>query len=128
MQKNWLEWTTFTVALVLVTGTIGYLIFDAVTTRPTPPRLAIHLGKPQRMTTGGSEQFLVPVTVTNRGGQTAQGVQIEVTLARAGHAPEEAGFEIPFMPRQATRHGGVTFRSDPRQGRLQTRILGYEES
>jgi len=128
MQKNWLEWTIFTVSLVLVAGTIGYLTFDAVTARQTPPHMQIRLGRPQRMTTAAAVQFLVPVTVINHGGQTAEGVQIEVTLERAGHEPEEAGFEIPFLPRQATRHGGVTFRADPRRGHLQARVLGYEES
>jgi len=128
MQKNWLEWTVFAVGLVLVMGTIGYLTFDMVTARATPPRLEIRLGKPQPMTTGRTKQFLVPVTVTNRGGQTATGVHLEVTLERAGQEPEAADFEIAFMPRQSTRQGGVTFNTDPRQGRLQSRVLGYEES
>ena len=128
MQKNWLEWTVFALGLVLVIGTIGYLTFDAVTGRSTPPRLEVHLGEPQRIRTSDGEQFLVPVAVTNGGTKTAEGVQVEVTLERANQEPEEAGFEIPFMPRHSTRQGGVTFRSDPRKGRLQTRILGYEES
>jgi len=122
-----LEWTVFAVSLVLVASTLAYLTFDAVTAPPTPPRLEIRLGKAQPITVGGIKQFAVPVTVVNHGMMTAESVEISVTLQRKGEEPEEAGFTIPFLPRQSTRHGTVTFSADPRSGRLESRIPGYEE-
>ena len=123
LQKNWLEWSVFAVGLVLVLGTIGYLIYDAVTLGTTPPSLEVKLGKPQQRQT----QFLVPVSVTNHGDETAEGVLVEVALESGGKETERAEFEIAFLPRQSTREGWVTFDKDPRAARLKARVLGYEK-
>ena len=123
VEKNWLEWTVFGVGLALVAGTLGYLVYDGVTAAGDPPAVEVTLGEPRP--TG--HNFIVPVTVTNHGEETAEGVTVEVTLEAAGAPPERGELTLAFLPRRATREGWVTFRTDPRAGRLTPRVLGYEK-
>ena len=124
VEKNWLEWVVFGVGLVLVVCVVGYLVYDGASMGDAPPDIEVTLGAPERR---GAE-FLVPVSVTNRGDETAEGVQIEVTLERAdGGEPERGEFGIAFLPRRATRRGWVSFSHDPAAGRLKPRVLGYEK-
>ncbi|HZB45712.1 MAG TPA: hypothetical protein VE360_10730 [Pyrinomonadaceae bacterium] len=124
VEKNWLEWVVFGVGLVLVVSTLAYLVYDGATAADTPPDVEVRLGEPRP----GGAGFLVPVTVVNRGGQTAEGVTVEVVLEGAGQGePERGEFTVAFLPRRGTREGWVAFRSDPRAGRLTARAAGYEK-
>jgi uncharacterized protein (TIGR02588 family) len=124
VEKNWLEWVVFGVGLVLVVTTLSYLIYDGATSTGTPPEIEVRLGDPRP----GGGGFLVPVTVVNRGGETAEGVTVEVLLEAAGSPePERGEFTLAFLPRGGTREGWVAFRTDPRAGRLTARALGYEQ-
>ncbi len=80
VEKNWLEWVVFGVGLVLVVSTLAYLVYDGATAADTPPDVEVRLGEPRP----GGAGFLVPVTVVNRGGQTAEGVSVEVMLESRG--------------------------------------------
>ena len=122
VEKNWLEWVVFGVGLVLTASVLGYLVYEGVHMGDTPPDIALSLGPPERR----GEEFLVPVAATNRGDETAEGIHIEVRLETGG-AGERGEFTIAFLPRRATREGWVTFRTDPRSGRLKPRVLGYEK-
>ena len=124
LEKNWLEWLVFTASLILVLSTLGYLVYDGATFGEAPPSIEFQLGQPQQR----SNRFVVPVSVTNRGDETAQGVHIEVTLESGGKEQENADFEIAFLPRHSTRKGWVTFRTDPRSAeQMQARVLGFEK-
>lgn len=127
VEKNWLEWVVFGLGLALVLCVVGYLVYDGASMGDSPPDIEVTLGRPERR---GAE-FLVPVAATNRGDQTAEGVQIEVVLetaeAAAGGEPERGEFAIAFLPRRATRRGWVSFTSDPAAGTLKPRVLGYEK-
>ena len=124
VEKNWLEWVVFGVGLVLVVSTLAYLVYDGTTAADTPPDVEVRLGEPRP----GGEGFLVPVTLFNRGGQTAEGVSVEVVLEAGGSSePERGEFTVAFLPRGGTREGWVAFRSDPRAGRLTARAPGYEQ-
>lgn len=124
LEKNWLEWLVFAASLVLVLSTLGYLVYDGATFGEAPPSIEFQLGQPQQR----SNRFVVPVSVTNRGDETAQGVHIEVTLESGGKEQENADFEIAFLPRHSTRKGWVTFKTDPRSAeQMQARVLGFEK-
>jgi uncharacterized protein (TIGR02588 family) len=122
VEKNPLEWTVFFVGLAVVLTTAGFLAWDAATSRRSGPDLRVELGAPE----SGSGGFVVPVTVSNRGDETAEGARIEVTLELPGAPPETAEIEMAFVPRRSQREGVVIFRRDPRQGRLSGRAVGYE--
>jgi len=124
VEKNWLEWVVFGVGLLLVVSTLAYLVYDGATAAGTPADVEVRLGEPRP----GGAGFIVPVTVVNRGGQTAEGVSVEVVLEGAGSPePERGEFTVAFLPRGGTREGWVSFRSDPRAGRLAARASGYEK-
>ena len=124
LEKNWLEWIVFAASLVLVLSTLGYLVYDVATIGEVPPNIEVQLGQPQQQ----SNRFLVPLSVTNSGGETAEGVHIEVTLESGGKEQESADFEIAFLPRNSTREGWVTFKTDPRTvEQMQARVLGFEK-
>lgn len=122
IEKNWLEWIVFMVGLVLVVSVLGYLVYASSTLGDAPPSVELKLGKPQPQ----SKHFLIPVSVTNRGDETAEGVQIEVTLEQGGKEIENGAFEIAFLPRHSTRSGWVSFETDPRTAQIQARVLGFE--
>lgn len=122
IAKHPLEWIVFAVSLVLVAGTLGFLAWDAVQGQGSPADLSVELGRPEPR--GGA--WAVPVTVRNRGDETAEGVKVEVSLEAPGAPPETADFEAAYVPRRSKREGWVTFRSDPSRGRLSGRAAGYE--
>jgi uncharacterized protein (TIGR02588 family) len=121
-QKNWLEWSVFAVSLLLVASVIAYLAYDAATLGDSPPTMQVVLGTPEQR----AGAYAVPVSVTNRGDQTAEGVVVEVVLER-GAEQEHAQFEIAFVPRGSTRKGWVMFQTDPRSAdQLTGQVLGFE--
>lgn len=122
IAKHPLEWIVFAVSLAVVAGTVGFLAWDAVQGEDSPASLSVELGRPEPR----DGAWAVPVTVRNRGDETAEGVKVEVTLERAGAPPETADFEAAFVPRRSQREGWVLFRSDPSRGRLSGRAAGYE--
>lgn len=121
LHKNWFEWTVFAAGLVLVVATLAYLVYDGATLGAAPPSIEIRLGAPERR----AQNFIVPVSVVNRGDLTAEGVQVEVVLKGAGE--ERGEFVVAFLPRGATREGWVAFQTDPREGELTARVVGYEK-
>jgi len=123
LQKNWIEWLVFSLSAVLVTGVIGFLIFSAATLGDSPPDLKVHLSPSQPE----GKYFRVPVKIKNNGDQTAEGVQIEVVLNEGKADEETATFEAAFLPRHSSREGAVIFKTDPRKGKLEARVLGYEK-
>jgi uncharacterized protein (TIGR02588 family) len=122
-EKNWLEWGVFALSLLFVLTTAGLLIHEHVSLGHQPADPQIMLGPPE----AHAGYFAVPVKVVNRGDNTAESVQIEVELRLDGGASEKAQVELQYLPRRATRHAWVTFRHDPRKGKLQSRVLGYQK-
>jgi uncharacterized protein (TIGR02588 family) len=125
IQKNWVEWVVFAAGLALVLFALAYLVYDGATMGSEPPSIEVRLGAPEPR----AHNFIVPVTVTNHGDETAEGVAIEVLLegGDAGAEPARGELTIAFLPRRATREGFVTFQQDPRAARLTARVLGYEK-
>ncbi|MEK6283637.1 MAG: hypothetical protein AABN95_25055 [Acidobacteriota bacterium] len=122
-QKNWLEWVVFALGVILVSSTLGYLIYAGVSMGHEPPSLEVRLGTPEQR----EFNFIVPVTVVNHGDETAEGVRIEVVMESAGEADARGELDVPFLPRHATREGWVTFEKDPRAAKLKARVLGYQK-
>ncbi len=122
-KKNWLEWTVFALSLLLVLTTAGLLVHEHLSLGHEPADPQVTLGEPE----AHDGYFAVPVKVVNRGDNTAESVQIEIELQLPGEKSEKGQVQLQYLPRQATRHAWVTFRHDPRQGKLEPRVLGYEK-
>jgi len=123
VKKNWLEWTVFALALVLVSLTLGYLLYAGSTMNEEPPSIEVRVGTPEQK----QFNFIVPVTVVNHGDETAEGVRVEVIMESADKQQSRSDLDIPFLPRRATREGWVTFEQDPRGAKLRARVLGYQK-
>lgn len=122
VHKNWLEWTVFGVSAALIGTVISFLVYESATIGDALPDIQLHTGTPEAR----SGYFAVPLQITNKGDQTAEGVHIEVVL-RSEDQEERADIEIQFLPRRGAREAWVTFKKDPRKGKLETRVLGYEK-
>lgn len=124
-EKNWLEWTVFALAALLVLSTLGLLTYDALTTSDTPPRISVKVGEVRRTGDG----YAISLTARNDGAQTAEGVQITATLTPRGASKnnEESGeFQIDYLPHDSSSSGWISFKTDPRNGKLEARVSGYE--
>ena len=122
VKKNWLEWSVFATGLILVSCTLGYLIYVGASMGDEPPSIEVRLGTPAP----AQFNFIVPVTVVNHGDETAEGVRIEVVMESGGEEKARGELDVPFLPRHATREGWVTFEQDPRTAQLKARVLGYQ--
>lgn len=122
-KKNWLEWIIFAVSLALVLATVVILTCEALSLGKKPADPQVRLGAPE----AHENYFAVPVTVTNRGDATVENVHLEVTLQLPGGEKETGEFDLPYLPRHATRDAWVTFTHDPSQGKLEPRVLGYQK-
>ena len=124
VQKNWFEWVVFGLGLALVGAALGYLAYDAATMTDAPPSIEVRTGEPLRR----EHNFVVPVTLTNHGDQTAEGVQVEVVLESGGQEKERAEFTVAFLPRRSTREGWAAFQTDPGTAeRIRARVTGFEK-
>ena len=122
-KKNWLEWTVFALSLLLILATAGALVYEQVSLGKEPADPQIELGTPQPH----AGYFAVPVRVTNQGDATAENVHLEVELQLPGGEKETGEFDLPYLPRHATREAFVTFRHNPSEGKMESRVLGYEK-
>lgn len=122
-QKNWLEWTVFALGLILVSSTLGYLVYDAIGRTSDRPLLELTLREPYQQ----GSHYVVPLTVHNRGGRTAEQVLVRVTLTADGNDEESAELQFESIPRLSQREGYVTFKSNPKNGQIDGRAVGYEQ-
>ncbi|HWQ11570.1 MAG TPA: hypothetical protein VNL77_02150 [Roseiflexaceae bacterium] len=122
LHKNWLEWSVFAAGLLLIACTVAFLLYEGARTERSPPQLRAEAGMAQR----AGAHYLVPVTVTNAGGRTAQAVRVEVALERGGAPVEVAAFELDFVPGTSAGEGWAVFRSDPAAAeRISARVVGF---
>ena len=128
IEKNALEWSVFAVSLLLVLASIGYLIRQILVADNTPPHITLQLGTPQDLQNSDKKEktFMVPVKALNKGGQTAEGVHLEIEMQRGQEKPQTADFEINFLPAGSSRDGWVAFQGTKDNAKLKARVLGYE--
>jgi len=121
LEKNLLEWVVVAFGFAAVLVTLGYLGWEAAQGNGAKPDLRVELGRPA----ASSALFLVPVTVRNLGGGTAQDVRVTVLLERPGAEPEQVDLDIAYVPRGSHREGWAAFHTDPASGRLSGWAAAY---
>lgn len=113
----------FVVSLLLVLSILAYLSYQTYIDVPSTPDLVVRYypdptdNAPQRYR----------VEVYNEGGETAEEVQIELTLEKGGEVLESAQLNIAFAPKNSMREGWVNFKEDPMQAdTLAARVMSYK--
>jgi len=116
-------WGIAFLGLVLVLGSILFMLYEAATGDTSPPNVIVRLDAIQPMGTG----FLVTFRAINEGGSTAAGLTVEGTLRNGTESIEISDTTLEYLPSRSEREGGLFFTLDPRQYELQLRATGYEE-
>lgn len=116
------EWTTFGIATVIVAAIAGLVVWDWLTAQNQPPILTVSQTGAVRTV---ADQFYVPFTITNSGGETAEAVQVMADLQLNGE--EETGEQqIDFLSAGETAEGAFIFSQNPQQGVLTLRVASYK--
>lgn len=114
------EWVTFGVSVVILLVLVGLIAVEAgEPDRPALPRV-VETGPVERH----GEAFLVPVTVRNEGGATAEAVQVVAELT-IGDEVIEADQSVEFLARDETAEVAFVFAEDPATGTLDVRVTGF---
>lgn len=117
-----LEWLAAAIGLVLVVGTIGFLIYNAAVAKNTPPVLSVKRNSVETLESG----YLVKFSLRNDGESNASEVVVEGKLVQNGEDLETSSVTIKYSPAYSTREGGLFFSKNPNELELQLRPLGYE--
>lgn len=122
-DKNALEWSVFAFSLLLVLAIIGYLSYKTITHEISPPDLVLEY------TPDPSEHapYRYHVIILNAGGETAEEVNIELSLEKGGEELEAAELQVPFSPKGSRREGWVNFKTDPAEAdTIIARVMSYK--
>lgn len=122
-DKNALEWSVFAFSLLLVLSILAYLSYKAITHEVSPPDLVLVY------TSDPSEHapYRYHVSIINDGGETAEEVNIELTLEKGGEELEAAELQVPFSPKGSRREGWIIFKTDPAEAdTLVARVISYK--
>lgn len=122
-RKNTLEWAVFGISAAILVALVGFLIYDAMRGGSDAPDISVTTGS----VIPRGQHFAVPVIVTNRGGQTAEGLRVEIALVRDGQDVEVSEVTFAFVPRASHREAWALFRNDPRQFKIEARGIGFEK-
>lgn len=117
------EWVVAAIGLLLVVGSIGFMVYEGIWGDHSPPAVRIQLDSIAATENG----YLVRFRATNSGGSTAEGLTIEGQLSKDDQNVETTETTLDYLPSHSVRKGGLFFTRDPRQFELSIRALGYEE-
>jgi uncharacterized protein (TIGR02588 family) len=115
------EWIAGVVGLVLVVGTIGFLLYRAVTGGSSPPEVEISVEAITPIRSG----YLVEVSVSNTGEGTAAELTLTGELRDGTEVVETSTVTLDYVPSQSSREAGLYFSEDPREFELSLRAEGY---
>ena len=116
------EWLAGGIGLLVLLALLGFLAREA-TTRRTPPDLVARVDSVSR----GSSGWLAHLRVDNRGRETAVSVMVEGELATAAGDTMRSETTLDYVPGRSHRGGGLLFDQDPRLGKLDVRVIGFQE-
>lgn len=118
-----LEWIAAGIGFVLVAGAIGFMIYQAVTSKSAPPIIKITIESVVSADSG----YLVNFEAQNTGEENASNVTIEGEIKNGDESVEKSDVTIDYVPSHSKRKGGLYFSKNPRQFNLQIRAAGYKE-
>ena len=118
-----LEWLIAAAGLILVIGTIGFLVYEAFTDANTPPNLAVQTESIIKTENG----YLVKFSIYNKGDDNAADIVIEGKITQNGEDLETSSVTIDYAPSNSKREGGLFFAKNPNEAEFNIRALGYKK-
>lgn len=116
------EWVAFAIALAVLLFVVGAIGSLWARGDDRPPHVVVEQDGPIRQVGG---QFYVPVSVINRGGGTAENVQVLAELSRDGEVVEDGEQTIDFLSGGETDSVEFVFTEDPGSGQLELRAGSF---
>jgi uncharacterized protein (TIGR02588 family) len=122
-SRSFAEWISFSISLLVLTFVVGLVVYQSVTKKDRPPILSVTTDPNIRQIEG---QFYVPFTVTNKGGEAVESVEIKAELDVNGETEEIGSQQIDFLSEGETQSGAFIFNQNPSQGKPIVRVTGYK--
>ena len=113
------EWVTFGVASVIVLAVV-VAILSQVTASSAPPSPAVEVAPVEER----DGRYVVPVTLTNEGDETAQDVQVTATLT-TDEGETTSDQVLDFLAGGEEEQLEFVFEDDPANGELVVVVGGY---
>lgn len=115
-KRSGAEWITLAVSILIVLALVGLVSYQHFAKGTEPPLIEV---EPK---TGEMRQdrdaYYLPVTITNKGEITAEGIEIELSLDSGDGEMEATSFTVEFLAGGEMAHQTVVFYKDPAQGTL----------
>lgn len=121
--RSFAEWTTFSIASLILSAIAGLVIYSWATKQDSPPVMKLDRSQEIREVDG---QFYVPFELSNTGGETVESVQVVAELRVNGEVKESGDQQIDFLSASEKEEGAFVFRQDPRKGQLTLRVASYK--
>ncbi len=123
-QPPALEWAMAALGLMLVVGTLGFILQHAVTEKGSPPRFQVSVVSIHE---AGDQGYLTEIEVRNLGGETAAEVVVEGVLHSESGKIEMSRSTMDYVPSHSVRECGLLFLHDPSKGRFVLRVAAYNK-
>lgn len=107
--------------IFLCVGVI-YLSWSAWTDKKLPPDIAINITEINQISNG----FLVQIAVVNNGSSAVSILQVEGQLTDADGETQISTAELDYLASESVAHAGLFFTSNPDEGKLILRPLGFQ--
>jgi uncharacterized protein (TIGR02588 family) len=115
------EWLVAGIGALLVTGTIGYLVVQALWRDQTPPDVRVVALRVLAL----EHNHLVEFRAVNAGSEPAAELLVEGELVGPDGPVETAEATLDYLPPASHRDGGLFFSRDPSAFELRLRAKGY---
>ena len=123
MRRTLAEKVSFSVSLLIVSIIVTLVCYTWITGDTNPPILSITTSEARQV----NQQYYVPFTVSNFGGDTANSVEVTAELSIDPETVESGTQEIDFLSRQEKRSGEFIFSRNPLEGKLTVRVASYQQ-
>ena len=110
-QHNFIENGTFVVGLLILLALISYLVYQISQDKKSPPEIQVTTNYQPAM-----DNYAFEVTVENNGGESAEAVNIKLSLYQEGEAVEDGTLDIQYVPVKSKETGWIVFHSERKAG------------
>ena len=122
-RRSLAEKVSFSISLSIVGTIIALVCYTWIAGDTSPPILSVTTAQIRE----AKQQYYVPFTVSNFGGETANSVEITAELFIDSETIETGTQEVDFLSRQEKHSGEFIFSKDPKQGKLTVRVASYQQ-